>query len=266
MPVPVRPAHVTGPYYDQAPDIPTEPRGKETVEDFRRRMEEKAAKRRQYRGDTVRQAEAARRGDALDDERPKPRPRPPAAAKPRPVQVPKPAGPRRESIRPCAGGCGRSTRPSSTSAAAAPGTVSRVRDGMCGTCVRGGTGRRTNIGVDERVKIVEAYLTGESVPQVAARFNRGPEAVRAALVTAGVRLRDDRATNGGQNAKTTQSDPVHVVLAFTQAYTQGATIDQIVARYPDIATSRTYVADVLRRAGVRMRPSANGRTAAPKPA
>lgn len=181
------------------PDLPTEKRNRETEDEFRARMEAKAARLRSFGAVTQRatrsvaeaitdpELEGARfeEPELVDEPRPAPVPKPsprPLPAAPSPtaqrharwvnayvidkrstvdiaaeygvtstavglalkkagVEMRSRGGLNRgETIRACAGSCGRMTRPTELSEEDAPGTVCRVRRGMCSPCAGGRSG------------------------------------------------------------------------------------------------------------------------------
>jgi len=183
------------------------------------------------------------------------------------VEVRKGRRPDPNVVRPCAGSCGRMTRPASRGAAEFPDTVTRAKDGMCQSCVNAAAGQAGRyVGPTEVEQIAAAYAGGESAPEIGRRLGRNPATIRAALRSAGVELRDDRANrSGGRNAKTTQDDDPQLVAAIAVAYVErGLTLNQIVEQIPG-ATSAKQVNNVLRRAGIALRPSASGKRAQPRP-
>lgn len=62
------------------------------------------------------------------------------------AHVPREPGPKPDPIRPCAGTCGRMTRPGNIPAADAPDAVFRARAGMCFTCARHATDSTATVG------------------------------------------------------------------------------------------------------------------------
>ena len=117
--------------------------------------------------------------------------RPPGPARGTPA-VRRPAADRTSSIRPCAGTCGRLTRPASTPAATAPGTISRARKGMCMPCATAAD-RPAPAAADvpdvpgrfvddeERARMVAAYVAGATAVEIGAQHGRRPKTVRQAL-------------------------------------------------------------------------------------
>lgn len=105
-----------------------------------------------------------------------------------------------ERVRPCAGGCGRSTRPGSAPADRFPGTSPRVRDGLCGACANPGANRRETTPA-ERAEWARLHVDeGRTVPEIAERVGRSQWAVRHGLREHGVQIRSGNAIQAQRRA------------------------------------------------------------------
>nr|WP_243861291.1 helix-turn-helix domain-containing protein [Cellulomonas uda] len=158
-------------------------------------------------------------------------------------------------VRPCAGGCGRLTRPASTTVEQCPGTVARAAGGKCSSCHEKTSSRRA-INDDELKRIVELYDTGLTAPQIGEQLGRTSKTIRTALDRAGVTRVDGRSLRSGGRPKTANDDPPDLAKAVVDAYTAGKTITQIEQTIPGVG-SATHARGILMRAGVSMRPPAN---------
>jgi|GEM_PF-1464162 len=237
------------------PCLPIEPVRKEDPDEFRRRMEEKAGRRRLALrsitpeprpevDDALQAAKFSPAPRARDDRR--------AAPRPRPTPATPPAAPSRDErdrlaaieayeqgesivalarrfgqpettvrhwltragvtlrtrseqvalsrhaelgdpVRPCAGGCGKMTRPSSYKAADHPDTVSRSRHGMCGACANPDAKHRETTPVERDHWVSLHVEQGRTVPEIADQVGRSEWTVRHALAKAGVKIRSGNA-------------------------------------------------------------------------
>lgn len=124
--------------------------------------------------------------------------------------APRPAS--TERLRPCAGGCGKTTRPAKMGAAEAPNTVPRKLHGKCSTCLTGGLSK-----VPPKVDLTELadqYAAGKSIDTLAADFGISPTTTRDYLLRAGVTLRGRGDTQRG----VLKTYPPEVVDAVRKAY------------------------------------------------
>lgn len=105
-----------------------------------------------------------------------------------------------EQVRPCAGGCGRSTRPGSSPADKFPGTSPRVRDGLCGACANPDANRREATPV-ERAEWARLHVDeGRTVPEIAEQVGRSQWTVRHGLRQHGVQVRSGNAIQSERRA------------------------------------------------------------------
>lgn len=181
-----------------------------------------------------------------------------------------------EQVRPCAGGCGRSTRPGSTPVAQFPGTSPRVRDGLCGACSNPDANRREATPV-ERAEWARLHVEeGRTVPEIAEQVGRSQWTVRHGLRAHGVEVRTgqqihrDRRAAGAPDAAplppASRKDPVVearneriVAMALAEPHTSASVI---AARF---GVGSAVVYNVLSKAGVRRREQRASRPAAPTP-
>ena len=105
--------------------------------------------------------------------------------------------------------------------------------------------------------IVQLYVEDQlTIPDISTRLGHGRATVRAALLRAGVELRDDRARNsGGRNRKTTADDDPQMVALFRRLYVdEHFSTAEIGSR---CNCSSNLVNAILTRAGVELRPPAH---------
>jgi transposase len=89
-------------------------------------------------------------------------------------------------IRPCAGGCGRITRPRTQKHSGAGG-VPRIRDGKCSTCITGGRIYHTKP-VDVEALVAD-YVAGMSLSQVRKKYGVAKDTASRHIRNAGIELR-----------------------------------------------------------------------------
>lgn len=130
-----------------------------------------------------------------------PKPRPSRALHPRPVSEP---------VRPC-DGCRRPTRSNHLTAAEAPGTVPRVRDGKCRQCLprtpHTPRPRQSRRDPARTAAIIAAYTAGARVRQLCADHDLSPCTVRRIIHDSSAPFRDERGTGSG-GANRMFHDPV----------------------------------------------------------